>query len=194
MSYDRRIDKICPHMVREEALYLNPDRRTVRPLRPIAAAVSVKVRSNGLDLIPSQGVYLPAQSTTLKSSPFTIQGGVNDQLVIRIDDLQDQTVSIPSGNKLSVTQIVNVVNRQIRGASFTVTPKNQLRLVTASQGPSSKIFINTAGSTAAATLGYATNRGWIGRTTTPGWSLINDPNTLSDRPTRLIVFDEPLKG
>ena len=28
----------------------------------------------------------------------------------------------------------------------------------------------------------------------PSWSLINEPNTLLDRPVRLVVFDEPLRG
>jgi len=36
MSYDRQIDQVCTHMVVEEALFLFSDRRTVRPLRPIA--------------------------------------------------------------------------------------------------------------------------------------------------------------
>ena len=35
---------------------------------------------------------------------------------------------------------------------------------------------------------------WRGRILNPGWTLVNDPNTLLDRPTRLIVFDSLLKG
>jgi len=194
MSYDRRLDQICPHMVLEEALFFNPDRQTVRPLRPIAAVSSVKVRYNGTDYVPSEGVYLPAQATGLKSAPFTIRGGVNDQLVIKVDDRQAQTLHLPSGNKISALSITDSLNNITRDALFSVTAKNQIRLVTSNTGMGSKIFIASTGSTGAATLGFSTNRGWQGRSTVPGWSIVNDPNTLSDRPTRLIVFDEPLKG
>jgi hypothetical protein len=46
----------------------------------------------------------------------------------------------------------------------------------------------------AETIGMTTNRIWRGQTVFPGWSLVRDPNTLSDRPTRFVVFDEPFGG
>ena len=36
MSFDRKIDQICTHRVVEEALFLNADFQTLRPLRHCA--------------------------------------------------------------------------------------------------------------------------------------------------------------
>lgn len=194
MSYDRELNQTCPHMVVEEPLTFRNDRRTVAPLRPIAAVSSVKVRYNGETVLPSAGLYVPATATSLKAGPFNIQGGISDQLVIRVDSGAYQTLKLPSGNKVPVEQIADKLNLAAKGLIFSATSKKQLRIKSSKTGPSSTISIRTEGSTAAAILNLATNRSWRGRTIATGWSIINDPNTLSDRPTRLIVFDEPLKG
>lgn len=194
MSYDRSIDQVCPHMVVEEALFVSADRVTVRPLRPIAAFNSVRVRYNSEIEVPSAGFYTSAQATSLKSAPYNIQGGTNDRLVIKVGGGPFQTLTLPSGKQLSAPRVVEVLNQSVRDAVFSVTSKRQIRLNSSSTGPSATIFIRQNGSTGASTLGFTTDRGWRGQTVTPGWSLINDPNTLRDRPTRLIVFDDILKG
>jgi phage baseplate assembly protein W len=181
-------------MVSEEALFLLLDRQTVRPLRPIAAVSSVRVRLNGVTESPSPGVVLPAQATGAKAGPYNIRSGVNDQLVVKIDQRNEQVLTAPSGNQLSAIQVATALNKTLRDAMFDVTARKQLRLITAAKGLGATIFVNASGSTLASTLGMPTNRGWHGQTTVPGWSIVNDPNTLLDRPTRLIVFDDPLKG
>jgi hypothetical protein len=78
----------------------------------------------------------------------------------------------------------------------------QVRITTAARGIAATLFIPATvvvngtiyTNTAAAILGLPVNRHWRGKNVVPGWSVVNDPNTLSDRPTRLIVFDRPLKG
>ncbi len=194
MSYDRRIDQICPHMVIEEALYFADDRQTVRPLRPIAAISSVKMRIDGEQEVPSQGTHIPAQATGFKSGPFNIQGGTNDLLVLKVNEGSYQTLRAPSGNKLTPEQVADAFNRQTTGLVFSVTRKKQIRVVTSSLGPRATLFVRTQGSTVAPILGLQTDRGWRGQTTFPGWTIVNDPNTLLDRPTRMVVFDAPLPG
>lgn len=194
MSYDRLLDQVCTHEVVEEALFFDTDRQTVRPLRPIAATASVRLRINGLINAPSPGSYIPAQATGLKGGPFNIQGGVNDRLVFQISNGSFQTVTLPSGKQLSAAAIADVLNASTMDAIFSSTAKRQLRLKSSKVGPGTTIFIRADGSTAATTLGLATNRSWRGQTISPGWSIISDPHTLSDRPVRLVVFDEPLKG
>ncbi len=194
MSYDRLIEHVCPHMVVEEPLYLSVDRQVVRPLRPIAAAATVKVRFNGEIDIPSYGSSIPAQATGSKSGPFTIQGGINDKLIFTVDDSSPQILTLPSGRELPASQIVDILNRSAKDIAFTVTTKRQIRITTYRNGPAATLFLQSTGSTAATTLGIPVNRSWRGKTIVPGWSIINDPNTLEDRPTRLIVFDHPLKG
>jgi hypothetical protein len=51
-----------------------------------------------------------------------------------------------------------------------------------------------SGTTVASTFGLTLDRAYRGQQIFPSWSLINDPNTLNDRPTRLIVFDAPIDG
>jgi hypothetical protein len=194
MSYDRQLDQVCTHIVVEEALFLSSDRQTVTPLRPIAAAGTVKVRVDGAIEVPSPGTYTPASATGLKSGPFNIQGGLNDRLVLKVGASATQTLTLPSGNQISAAQIAETVNRFARGAVFSATTKKQVRIQSSLVGEGATLFLQGNGSTAAPILGLASNRIWRGQTVVPGWSLINDPNTLSDRPTRLLVFDEPLKG
>jgi phage baseplate assembly protein W len=38
------------------------------------------------------------------------------------------------------------------------------------------------------------DRVFLGLKSVPGWSIVRDPNTLDDRPSRWVVFDQPLKG
>lgn len=194
MSYDRLLNQVCPHIVRDEALFFLDDRMTVRPLRPIAAINSVRARYNGEVEVPSPGVHIAAQATGSKSGSFNIQGGSTDQLVIKVGAGFVQTLTLPSGNQITPERIVDKLNRDVRDAVFSVTARRQLRVSTSFVGPAATLLVKASGSTAANVLGMPTNRVWRGQVTVPGWSLINDPNTLADRPTRLLVFDEPTKG
>lgn len=193
MSYDRALDQVCPHQVVEEALFFR-DRQVVRPLRPIAASVSVKVRLNRLLEVPSEGVHTPATTAGGKSGPFDIVLGNNDTLVIQVGAEPIQTLRLPYGKGLSADVVVRTLNNSVRGAYFETSPKQRIVVKTSAMGPNAtlKIF-NT--STALQVLGIsAYNRVWRGKTIAPGWSIVSDPNTLTGRPHRLIVFDQPLKG
>lgn len=194
MSYDRQLDQVCSHLVVEEALFLASDRQTVRPLRPIGAISSVKCRVNGEVDVPSFGNYIPAVATGSKSGPYNIQGGVSDRLVVRVGNGAWQVLTLPSGNQITPTRVADTLNESVKGAYFTVTAMRQVRLSTSLGGSEATLFVQAAGSTAAAILGLPTNRSWRGQTVVPGWSIINDPNTVSTRPGRLMVFDTPLKG
>ena len=194
MSYDRLIEHVCPHMIVEEPLYISTNRQVVRPLRPIAAVSTVRVRFNGELDVPSYGFDIPAQATGSKSGPFTIQGGINDKLVLTVGDASPQTLTLPSGRSIPASQIADILNRSARNIAFTVTNKRQIRIVTYTRGDAATLFIHSAGSTAATTLGLSVSRGWRGKLVVPGWTIVSDPNTLDDRPTRLIIFDRPLKG
>lgn len=192
MSYDRLLDQVCPHLVVEEALFLQ-QRQVVRPLRPIAASGSLRVRLDSEMDVPSPGVHIPATATGTKAGPYNIQGGVNDTLVFQVNDGAIQTVTLPSGNQVSTDKVAERLNRVTQDAVFASTSRRYLRIKSSYVGPASTIFVYGS-STAASLLGLSVNRAWRGQTVAPGWSLVNDPNTLRDRPTRLIVFDAPLKG
>ena len=193
MSFDREIDQVCPHIVLEEPLYINADRRTLRPLRPIASAASVIVRLDGQFEVPSQGVYTAALTTGTRRGPFSIQTGVNDTLLVSVNDGSIQKITLPAAYRMPLARMVEVLNLQAQGISFSTTTTGQVRVQTNDTGPGERFFVEP-GSTLATLFGIGVNREYRGRQVAPGWVLIADPLTLSDRPTRMIVFDEPLRS
>ena len=192
MSYDRQIDQVCEHRVVEEALYVDPDRQTIRPVRPIAAIDSVRVRVNGSMMVPSQGLYAPGRVVGSRDDTFTITSGSNDKLLLQVGVGAVQTLTLPAGMYLTAKQVADLLNLQARGVLFEGHGR-RLALRTIDEGAGATAVLKT-GSTFAATVGLGINRVWRGRTLNPGWTLVNDPNTLNDRPTRWIVFDAPLKS
>lgn len=192
MSYDRKIDQVCPHRVTEEALFLDASSSIARPLRPISSVASVEVRLNGAVGVPSPGVYTPARVLGSREGPFTITPGVNDTLRLRVNSEAEQTVVIPGGVKIPPDRIVRQLSLAFQGVRFYVENR-RIGMYTDRQGSDATLFV-TGTSTLAPVLGIPKPRNWRGKTIVPGWSLVNDPNTLLDRPTKLIIFDEPLRG
>lgn len=192
MSYDRLLDQICPHIVTEEALFVGSDRMTVRPLRPISSTASVDVYLNHEIGVPSMGVAIPAQAIGGRRGPFTIQTGVNDTLVLSINQGPVQTLVIHAANNIQPERLVAILNAGFQGIIFSVY-KNAIQFRTTAEGRGASVFF-LASSTLATTLGIQSNREYRGQNLVPGWTLVRDPTTLDDRPSRLLVFDEPLKS
>lgn len=193
MSYDRQLDQICTHGVVEEALFFGSDRRTIVPLRPVGAAASVRVRLNGEVMVPPWGYHTPAIAKGSKRGPFTITSGVNDQLVIGMDGQSDRAITTPPGNLVREDILVRQLNTALGKSVFSVGSGRRVQLRSEHIGPDAALVIR-ASSTLAGTLGLLTDRYWRGRTVCPNWSLVRNPNTLSDRPSRFLIFDSPLKG
>lgn len=193
MSYDRKLEQVCTHQVIEEALYLSEDRLTVRPLRPIASVNGVKVRYNRLLDVPITGVSVGAVGKGANPGLYDIQAGSNDTLILSVDGNPAQTLTVPAGNQLTTAQVAEALNFQTKNAVFNVTAKRQLMVTTRSKGPQSRLVIDPS-SSVASTLGFTTGKTYRGQRVIPSWTLINDPNTLTDRPTRMIVFDERIEG
>jgi len=192
VSYDRQIDQVCHHLVAEEALFVETDYLTVRPLRPIASSNSVRVRLDGAFEVPSVGVASPGTSAGTKEGPFNIMQGVNDTFVVSVNQGAPQTAVIPTANKLPVDRLVDLLDRSFQGLSFELLG-NRIAFRTTSKGRGASVFILPT-STLAATLGIAVNREFRGQQVAPGWTLVSAPNTLPDRPLRLIIFDQPLRS
>lgn len=192
MSYDRQIDQVCPHFVAEESLFLDVDRKTIRSLRPISSIDSISVFLNHEIQIPSIGVALAGQTTGSKNGPFNITAGVNDTLVIAVGAGPLQTAVIPAANQLPAAQVAGLLDAAFNGVIVNAVG-NKISIQTMAQGRGASFFLY-ASSTLAATLGLTTNHEYRGQQLVPGWTLVRDPTTLIDRPTRLIVFDAPLRG
>lgn len=192
MSFDRKIDFVCPHDVIEEALFVAGDRQIVRPLRPIASAASVKLRLNGITEIPSQGAFVAADAAANKKGPFNVVAGSNT-LVVQVNEQALQTITINPGQQLSAQQVAKELSLRISGVSVSVSPQGRIHARTQRLGLSATLMFRGQGSTLAATLGLPVDRQFRGRQTSPGWSIIKDPNTV-ERGRRIVVFDQPLQG
>lgn len=193
MSYDRQLDQICTHQVVEEALFFGSDYRTIIPLRPVGTAASMRVRLNGEVMVPSWGYHTPAVAKGSKRGPFTIVSGVNDRLVIGMDGRSDMTLVVPPGNLVQEDILVHQLNLAAGKSLFSVGSGRRVQLRSEHIGPDAILVLRDA-STLASTLGLLTNRYWRGQTVCPSWSLVRNPNTLSDRPSRFLIFDFPLKA
>lgn len=192
MSFDRKIDQVCPHRVVEEALFVETDMQTIRPLRPIASIASTEVRINGVTAVPSYGVQLAASVVGSKTGPYTITAGVNDRLILNVDGGSDQVILAQDGKRIPPKDLIRNLNKSISGGVFE-TAGDKIRLRSGSVGKQSFLHIKP-GSTLTSVLGLVPDRVFRGTKSIPGWSIIKDPNSIPERPVRLVVFDQPLKG
>ncbi len=191
MSIDLQIDQVCTHQVVQEALFLDADRKTVRPQRPIASIGSLAIRLDGSINVPPMGVTIPAQAVGSLAGPFTITSGVNDTIAVQVNQGAAQTITLSSATGLSTANLALLLNQQAQGIYFQALG-NQLLFRTTTAGPQSSVFF-TAASTMAPTLGFKTIRQFRGQQLVPGWFVINDPTSITI-PNRLIVFDSPLRS
>ena len=192
MSYDRQIDQLCPHQIVAEALFPGADLQTVYPIRPIATISSVRVRLDGAIDVPSQGVNIPAQAVGSIDGPFTIVKGVNDTLLVKVNQGPVQTIVLPGSNGLSADQVSYYLNLALQGVFFQ-SAGNRVSFMTTTEGVNTSVFFPT-GSTLCTILGFTLNREYRGQQLVPGWTVIADKNALARQPNRLIFFDLPLKS
>jgi phage baseplate assembly protein W len=195
MSFDRQLEQVCPHLVVEELLYVNSDLTTVIPMRPIASSGSVVVRVNGIMEVPSFGVDIPAQSRASREGPYTVTSGVNDRIKYQVNNNLWQEVTIPAASRVTSQRIADLINSQIQGWRF-YADGNGLTFRTDLSGQDSTLMFasDSVKNTLIPYLGIRSNRQFRGKRTFPGWSLVTNPNSLSDRPLLMVIFDEPLQA
>lgn len=193
MSYDRQIDQICPHYVVHEALFPGADNQTIYPLRPIATIGSVSIRIDGVANVPPQGVQLPAQAVGSVVGPYTITTGVNDTLIVQVNQGTPQTVVLPAQASVSADLVALSLNLTLQGVYFSAASNGALSFQTTTEGVNTSVFFPT-GSTLCPTIGYNLNREFRGQQLVPGWTVITDPTALPQQPNRLILFDQPLSS
>jgi phage baseplate assembly protein W len=192
MSYDRRIDQLCPHLVVDEFFLLTAARDQVTPLRPISSSNSVRVRLNGLQDVPSYGVTVPATTSGTREGPYTITKGVNDTLRVSVSSGPWQVVVVPASTLITSDRLVAYLSTRLSGIT-PVVEGNRIRLRTTASGSSATFYLH-ATSTLAAYLGITSNRIYQGKDVFPGWTLVTASHQLGDRPIRLIVFDDYLSA
>ena len=191
MSFDRQIDQVCPHEVREEPLLFFSDRRTLLPLRPIAAASSVLLRLNGEIDVPATGVHVPASTRGRKTGPFRVTS-TTGRLDLSVHGGPIQSVTVPPSTRMTVDQLVNFLTPLFAGVSFS-NDRGALAMASTLTGEDATLYV-LASSTLAALVGFTADREYRGKTVVPAWSIVQRPGTVDIRPGRAIIFDTPLKG
>lgn len=191
MSVDRQIDQVCSHQVADEFLYVQTDRQTVAPLRPISSASSVSVLLNGQAKVPSSGVQVQARVVGTKEGPFSITSA-NNVLSIQVNTDSVQTVTLALASRIAPTRLADLLTRSFAGLVFFVE-RNRIGIRSTFSGQDAT-FKLLSSSTLATLLGIPTQRVFRGKNTFPGWTLVSAPNTLGDRPRRFVYFDEPLQA
>lgn len=194
MSFDRQIDQICPHIVIDEAVFMDTTRQIVRPIKPIATLDSVNVRLNGLIDIPSFGVSLPVQVQATGLGPFNIKKGINDTLIVRVNQGPVQKVTVPASAQVPADKLAGFLNFGLTGVEFSVVPGGvHLQMQSSDTGYAATVFIDAA-STLAGTIGVLPNHLYRGVNAFPGWTLVLDPTSIPQLPFRMIIFDSPLRS
>jgi len=191
MSYDRQIDQICEHRVADEFLYVQSDRQTAIPLRPISSAGSVVVRLNGQIDVPSSGVQVQARVTGTKEGPFNITSA-NNTLTIKVNTDPPLTVTLPQAAQVQPARLADALTARFPGLVF-FADRNRIGIRTSLAGQDATFMI-LGSSTMASLLGVSTDRVFRGKDAFPGWTLVVAPNTLGDRPKRFVYFDDTLQA
>ena len=191
MSYDRQLDQACTHEVVDEFLFVQDDRQTVSPIRPISSATSVRLRLNGVSEVPSSGVQIAARTVGTKEGPFSI-GSTNNVFAIQINDDPVQTISLPYTAEISSSRLADTLTSMFSGLVF-FSERNRVGIRSTLLGRESTFRIHSS-STLAATLGLVVDCVFRGKDVFPGWTLVSSPNSVSDRPLKYIVFDDTLQA
>lgn len=184
MSYDFRLDAVCPHQVVFEELAL-VNYEYLYPVSPVASSrVRVFVNENE---VSQDGFYSKAHTFFSNLGTFTITSGVNDVLALSVDANTEQTITLNSG-VLTAQQIVKDLSDKI--SNVDVALKNgYISISSRSFGDNSRLTWGNG--TAHITLGAPVNKIYNGNLIYPGWGLVTDSNSIGGRK---IAFRKPFKS
>lgn len=188
MSLDFQIAHSCPHLTVEEVVALNPDRRSLFPVQPVASQGVVRILVNNEFLIPQGGLYAPARLFSGDSGPFDLTEG-DDTLTVRTSaGTQTISLGVSGQQRLSTDDVI----RRLQGQGFNIALVENVdgRLVFTDQntlGPESQVKVSGSVVTSFGfgdpLCGSSRQYGARGRMIYPPWRLLNRPdsNFQSDR-------------
>jgi len=184
MSFDFRLDSVCPHQVIFEELELK-DSEYLQPISPLASS-NLHLYINGME-IPGDGLYSRASLIFNKTGFSSIILGLNDTIELAVDSMSEQSIVLESGN-LTIEQIVYDLQKKIPSVSVELS-NGYLKMTSKTFGFGSKLKLGSG--TAHTVLGIPTNRVYAGKQLYPGWFVVDDPTKVD---LRRILFGYPLKS
>jgi phage baseplate assembly protein W len=181
MSFDFRLEAVCPHQVVLEEQVVS-DYLVIRPTSALASSNAV-VYVNGA-VVPPAGLGSSAFTNFAATGPFLIYRDVNDFVEVSIDNAPFQLIRLNSG-----TVTASQVAKDLDGATLKAQVVNgHIQVASRLTGPTSSLFFGSG--TAHTLLGIASERVYVGKTLYPGWGVVVDPASATRE--RMIQFNSPL--
>jgi hypothetical protein len=185
VSRDFQIAFACPHVLGEERVALQADRRTLLTEKPVGGVGLLRVQANDtLELSPG-GVHSTARLVSLLNEPYRFTA-LERELVIRT--ATTRTAVAFTVGYWKAADVVALLNG--RGGAYTARVEPPGRLVLEAQRVAHGVPQILVEGSARDALGWGRNWGSIGREIYPGWDVITD----ATRATRVGVrFHRPIR-
>ena len=193
MSRDVQLAFNCPHVIGEERVSLEPDRRTLYTSKPIAGASLVKVVANNEFIVsPFTGLVTKSSVMSYRREPYKITLA-NRTLIVQ-SQVGITSINFATGY-LSAAQVVAAITT-VAGTLVTVTSPNGYVTITDKGNPGPSSLVQLSGSALEA-LGFDLQSGDRGKTVIPPWKLYSrrvvNPQDAVDSLGYYIGFDVPVK-
>lgn len=184
MSMDVQLAHACPHTMVEEPVAIAADRQWLYSKSPIGSTNTVRVLANNEYYIPSSGLYSQAQLIGEFGGPFRIDSCTN-QLVVQSSS-ETATISLPTG-LVDVNTVVRFLVGALSDVAVEVVSGNRI-LLTDTSAIGAESFLRLSG-TAAAAVGFRSQKGAKGKMVYPPWGIIGSENGFGGR---YVKFAQPL--
>ena len=185
MSVEFNLAHPCPHLILEEVVSLGSDRQSLVAKAPVASSNVVRILTNDTDYIPPGGLFAQAQVGGAVAGPFRIQS-CNQTLTVT-GSTESTSFDIPVGSRIEPVAIAKSLKGRLSSIAVEVVQGRLLFTDVATVGTGSVIQI---GGSAAASIGFGTQRGARGRKVYPAWGLVSTPSTVTGRYPK---FAEPVR-
>lgn len=186
MSFDFQIAFPCTHLIREERVQLDSDRRGMLISQPIAASGTVRVLVDDTFVVPASGLYSNATLQSSKSGEYRIP---KNETTLEVSSLSEKQVfQLPVTRSISTDNLVSILNAQF--TTITAINFNGYLVLqdNASFGKQSRIRVS---GTAKETLGFDFVSSARGQVLYPAWRLEKVQGTINERYPRFVA---PLKN
>ena len=164
---DFALKHVCPHFVLDEWLRIQPDRRTLRPVK-FPSNKDVTIKKNGI-VVPKDGLFSGITVTGRRMSPFEIVSDENDEFRFSFNEGPVQKVFLPSGAEVSTSRIVEAINEQAQNIVAN-DANGRVQIETLQDGDEVTLFLK--GGNAHEELGFPSHRFYHGQEVVPPWSVV----------------------